>query len=157
MTELCVPSVGKTLCHELFHLVAAGLLATVAWFSSGQITIAAITFATCFFLDLDHVVDYGAYLIKFRQSFSVRQFLSGSYFSQWQKFVTPLHSWELVVMLIVIGSSMQTALPFYIAAALAVHYLIDYLTNPVNIWAYWFIYRASHRWYKPAIARGFIG
>jgi len=157
MTELCVSSVGKTLRHELLHLIAAGLLGVVVWSISKNTAVILITFAVCFFLDLDHLVDYLSYLIKFRRQVVIAEFFSGSYFEQWRKFITPLHSWELVIAAIVAGAVTQSTWPLCVALALAVHYLMDYITNPVNVWAYWFIYRARHRWHKPAIARGFIG
>lgn len=154
---MCVSSVGKTLRHEVLHLLAALVLSLAAWYVSADRVTVIATFAACFFLDADHAIDYIAYIIKFRQPFSVGKFLSGSYFVQWQKFITPLHSWELVVVLIITGALTHNQLPLWLAGALATHYVLDYLTNPVNGWAYWLIYRGAHRWYKPAIARGFIG
>lgn len=152
-----MPSVGKTLRHEAWHLLAAVALGVVVWWVSQNTVSGLIAAAVCFFLDADHGVDYLGYLIKFRRRFVLAEFLSGSYFAEWQKFITPLHSWELVIGLVAAGMIGHWTWPVGAAVGLAVHYLIDYLTNPVNGWAYWLSYRAKHGWYKPAIARGFRG
>lgn len=153
--KICNPSISKTLQHELIHLIAAVVLAFGIYIYFSQAFLALWTFAVCMFLDGDHLLDYGLYILKAKKNFSFKEFLSGTYFADWKKFITPLHSWEMVIIFAIIY--IFSNMPVFIATslALAIHYLVDYFTNDVNKKAYFLFYRASHKFAKASIRKDF--
>ncbi len=110
-------------------------------------------FAFGMFLDADHLVDYLLYLTKFHRPFQLKEFLSGTYFADWQKFVTPLHSWEIVLGSLIMYTGFGYKISLVTAAALAGHYVVDYLTNDVNPYAYFLAFRARFMFKKAMIKR----
>ena len=152
----CKPSVAKTMRHELVHLIASIVLAGVLGSYFRNYLVGLWTFALCMFLDGDHLFDYFSYLLKFKKEFSLKEFLSGSYFAEWKKFVVPLHSWEMVLGFALLFLVFKN--PFLIATSLAlgVHYFVDYFTNDVNKKAYFMLYRAKHNFKKAAIRTDFV-
>ena len=148
----CKPSVSKTIRHEIIHLIAALVLTIfiTAYYQNGLLGF--WTFGLSMFLDGDHLFDYLLYLVKYNKDFSFKEFLSGAYFKEWKKFITPLHSWELVAILAVLYFIFGN--PFFIASSLAlgIHYFVDYFTNNVNKKAYFILYRAS-RWFQKTAIR----
>lgn len=151
----CKPSVAKTMRHELVHFVAAIVLAYLFYFYFENLYLGLWTFAVCMFLDADHLFDYSLYLLKHRQSFNLKEFLSGSYFAKSKKFIVPLHSWELALILAVLYFIFNYPIFISSSVALVVHYFVDYFTNDVNKKAYFIFYRFKYGFYKPAIAKNF--
>jgi len=146
-------SVNKTLRHELIHLVVAGFSGLVIYFYSKNLVLGASTFTLSMFLDGDHLVDYSLYLKKFKKSFSFSEFLSGSYFKEWGKFITPFHSWEVAIFGLILFLTSNSHIGFAIFLALTGHYLTDFITNDVNKKAYFLLYRAKNGFKKIAIKR----
>ncbi|OGH42981.1 MAG: hypothetical protein A3B53_02990 [Candidatus Levybacteria bacterium RIFCSPLOWO2_01_FULL_42_15] len=113
------------------------------------------------FLDADHLFDYFLYLYKHQGGisgllkFSTKEFLSGAYFQKWQKFITPLHAWEIVIISFLLFAVSLPFANYFIATSLALtsHYIVDYFTNNVNKKAYFITYRAKNKFVKKAIAR----
>jgi len=147
----CAPSVSKTLFHEGIHFIVTVILSIVIYFISKNILFVLVTFCLGMFLDSDHLVDYFMYLIKFKRKFSTKEFISGSYFSEWKKFITPLHSWEIVLLNVLLYQITNNVIFVAITLALTEHYLIDYLTNDVNKKAYFFLFRLNNKFVKSAI------
>jgi len=148
-----VSSVGKTLRNELKHLVA-NILASVLFYKSSHHVIGAlVVFVVAMFMDVDHLVDYGLYCIRDKQWPRLSEFLSGQYFKKWQKFVCPLHAWEIAIVALIAWSFFPACL-YYPAVVLGIvtHLVVDYYTNTVNRVAYFFCFRAYHSFHKPAIA-----
>jgi len=104
------------------------------------------------FLDADHLFDYFLYLIKYKQKFSLKEFISGSYLLKWQKFITPLHSWEIAIISGLVFTIVSNPIFISIFLALSSHYLVDYFTNDVNKKAYFIIFRAKNKFIKSAIS-----
>lgn len=155
----CTPSVSKTLKHELVHFAVSIGVAIFVEATYSNMTLSLFTFALAMFLDADHLFDYMLYLFKNYagisgfSKFSIKEFLSGAYFQKWQKFITPLHAWEVVIISLILYF-LWLPYPIFMSIALALtsHYLVDYFTNDVNKKAYFIIYRAKNRFVKKAIA-----
>lgn len=152
------PSVSKTLKHEIIHFVVSIGVALFVQIAYSEIFISVFSFALAMFLDADHLFDYMLHLFKshggflgFRK-FSANEFLSGSYFQKWQKFITPLHAWEIAITSILLYF-FWLPYPIFMSIALALssHYLVDYFTNDVNKKAYFITYRAKNKFVKKAI------
>lgn len=147
------PSVSKTMKHETFHLGISLILATILSLTFQDIPLGIFTFLAGMLLDGDHMLDYLLYLLTYKKPFSLKEFLSGSYFPIWQKFITPLHAWELVAASVV--GYMLTHNPYLLGfgATLTGHYVVDYLTNDVNKKAYFILFRLSNGFNKAAIKK----
>src|SRR3989344_7186875 len=140
---ICKPSVSKTLGDEVIHLVASIGVALIVQMTYADILVSVFTFVLAMFLDADHLFDYFLYLFKTENSisgfskFSIKEFLSGAYFQKWQKFITPLHAWEIaIVSLLLYFFWFPYPIFMSIALAFSSHYLVDYATNTVNKKAY---------------------
>lgn len=155
----CSPSVEKTLKHEMVHLavsIGVALFVQVTYFDT---MLSVFTLALAMLLDADHLFDYALYLYKSEggifglSKFSIKEFLSGAYFQKWQKFITPLHAWEIAIAsLLLYFFWLPYPIFMSIALALSSHYLVDYFTNNVNKKAYFITYRAKNGFVKKAIA-----
>ena len=155
--EICNPSVSKTLKHETIHFVASLTIAFLIQFLYSNILLSLFTFSLAMFLDADHLFDYFLYLRKYNQKFSLKEFISGSYFLKWQKFITPLHAWEIVIIVLLVHF-LWIPYPIFISIALALtsHYFVDYFTNSVNKMAYFLTFRYKNKFEKKAIAKNRI-
>ncbi len=158
--KVCIPSVSKTLKHELVHLIVSIGVAIFIHVTYGDILVSIFTFALAMFLDADHLFDYCLHLYKNEGGisglfkFSAKEFLSGAYFQKWQKFITPLHAWEIAIgSLLLYFFWLPYPIFMSIALALSSHYLVDYATNDVNKKAYFIMYRAKNGFVKKAISR----
>lgn len=154
---VCKPSVAKTMRHEMVHFGAALILSFIIHFYFQNLLLTFWTFALCMLLDGDHLFDYGLYTLKYKKRFSLKEFLSGSYFAEWKKFIMPLHSWELAFVFFILSFVINFQIPFFLASSLAftVHYTVDYFTNDVNKKAYFILYRAKYKFVKRVIAKDF--
>ena len=150
--DVCVPSVTKTLRNELVHLVFTGMVCALFYWSFRQVMGTLLVFASAMFLDADHLVDYFLYAIRFSANVNIKEFISGAYFKRWQKFVCPLHAWELVIIALIIWQIYSNIIALALAIGITTHLVIDYCTNTVNRVAYFFSFRAYHYFHKPAIA-----
>jgi hypothetical protein len=151
----CKPSVAKTIRHEVVHLVIAVSLSLLFYLYSSDIWLVLWVFGVCMFLDADHLFDYGLYILKTKKKFSLREFLSGEYFAEWKNFITPLHSWEMVILFALLYLFIPNNFLIGTSFALAAHYFVDYFTNSVNKMAYFILYRASYDFKKIAIRKDF--
>lgn len=147
------PSVTKTMKHELYHLAVSLILGFMLARVFDDIWLGLFTLLAGMLLDADHMLDYLLYLLKYRKPFSLKEFLAGSYFPIWKKFITPLHSWELAVAAFI--GYFIFAQPYLLGLSLALigHYIIDYITNDVNKKAYFLLFRLSNSFNKAAIKK----
>lgn len=145
-------SVGKTLRNEALHLLASIVVCAGFYWHSGDVFATLALFLVAMLLDVDHLVDYGLYLLQSRETPRIGEFISGVYFKKWQRFVCPLHAWELVVILLILWTTQSHIIFLGLAIGLVVHLVLDYWTNTVNRVAYFFSFRLYHGFLKPAIA-----
>ena len=139
--------------HEVFHFMTSLLIALAISLIFTDLLLGLFTFLAGMLLDGDHMLDYMLYLATHKQPFSLKEFLSGTYFPIWKKFITPLHSWELVILCTLLYVITLNPYLLGFAAALAAHYIVDYVTNDVNKKAYFFLFRLAHGFLKAAIKR----
>lgn len=147
----CNPSVSKTLKHEAIHLSFSIALGLLLWILYSDLLVSLYVFGLSFFLDADHLLDYILYLLRDKKDFSLKEFLSGTYFKEWKKFITPLHSWEVVIISLLFFYIFQNQYLLATGLGLGVHYVLDYFMNDVNKKAYFLLFRAKHLFLKEAI------
>lgn len=153
MNSVKPPSVSKTAHNKLVTLIAAAIMATLITIQLQSVQMGVIAFIVCFLLDLDHLVDYLLYIKKFNKRFDFKEFLSGTYFIEWKKFITPGHSWELVLIFMLMYAQYGYKIAIVLAVSLTTHYVVDYITNDVNRVAYFFLYRMQYGFAKTSIKR----
>lgn len=146
-------SVANTARHELIHIGVNLALAFFLFAKYGSVPASALAFAVGMFVDGDHMFDYILYLWTHKKKFSITEFLDGSYFGRWQRFIGLLHSWEMVAVIFYYFLQTQNYYLLAISSAAAAHYLVDNLTNGVNAKAYFLLYRLLYGFKKNAISK----
>lgn len=148
-------TVETTLHNEIYHLAASFIAAFFIYLVSFNELLAIFTFLLGFFMDADHLVDYLSYLIKFKKPFVLKEFMSGTYFAEWKKFITPMHSYEIVIISFLLFLITANFLFLSITLAVLQHVVVDYYSNYVNMYAYSFIYRLKNKFVKASIRKDY--
>lgn len=131
----------STFRNELIHfLVCVGLSLAFAP-QLGVLNSFLVIFAFGFFLDLDHLFDYGFYLSRRKKKFKISEFLSGQHFAESHKMFVFLHSWELVILLWIPYLYFGQIAFWAASLALLSHLIVDQFTNQVAPPAYFLFYR----------------
>jgi hypothetical protein len=98
-------------------------------------------------IDLDHLFDY----FLWDQQFRLDDFLSARFLES-GKLYLPLHSLELVFVLIVIGILLPSDWCLAVSSAMGFHLLIDFTHTDNMCW--WFLtYRAAKKWDASAVLK----
>jgi hypothetical protein len=131
------------------HLATALTLGTATYYATGSTEAAAGAFAGGFLIDVDHYLDYIVFEKQWRRPGPV-SFLRYYFTSRPRKLVLPLHSAELMTILlaVILGHPWPLLVGYWVGAAM--HLIFDVLVNgecglkrPVMF--YVFAYRASQR------------
>lgn len=92
-------------------------------------------------IDLDHLIDYLIFIKKLNKKFSIKFFLTGKYFVYNKKIYLFLHSYEISIIL-VIFSLIEADVGFlFVAISHICHLIQDQLSNNVQKYTYFLIYR----------------
>ena len=130
------------------HLVTAAALSGVVYAKTGSAAAATGCFLGGFLIDADHYFDYIFIDRQWRRPWPAA-FLRHYFEVRFKRLVLPLHSWEVLGMLV--GISVVSGAPLlvgYVAGAI-MHLLFDILINGEHglknpIWFYSFVFRARH-------------
>lgn len=137
---------------EVLHFSIA-LVLFLGFLRSYKWWVAAFALVFGFFIDADHLFDYGYYLVKFKQPFRLAEFLSTGMFGRTGKIFVPLHAWELVVVLLLFSLifrlgrfkasrwKLLSQILLVSGVALAAHVLTDFFTNNMSFLSYSLIWR----------------
>ncbi len=121
--------------HELIHLIlslATGLLVYFLY-QKWQAVLWAVLVGIL--MDLDHIVDYLAFKGSFSINFS--EFFSGEYFLEAGKLFTPLHSYEIAILIAIISlivlkfkntQKVIVSVLLAVAFSMTLHMVLDTLT-----------------------------
>jgi hypothetical protein len=130
------------------HLATSFALSAVAYASTGSAEAAAGCFAGGFLIDVDHYVDYLLFEKQWRQPWP-RSFLTYYFKQKPSRFVLPLHSAELMTVLlaVVLFHPFPLLVGYWFGAAM--HLTFDVLVNGEcaikrAFLFYFFSYRARH-------------
>jgi len=138
----------ELLLHELIHLVLSLLAAFFVYRllkCKSYISIVA-SIVGGFLIDIDHLVDY---FFAFGIHFSLNYFLKGYQFLKSDRMYVPFHSWELVILLLIIflifsyfkNRIVLKTILLSFCIALFFHLATDVILNRISIKSYSFIYR----------------
>lgn len=142
---------------EIIHFLVTGLI-ILAWWSkhrTQRLMTVVVGLLGGFFIDVDHLFDYGLFLAKYHLPFSIREFLSVGYFNVNQKIYVLFHGWEYALLLGSLylwgkqldrGKVRKNALfnyRYWLLACWVItgHLVVDQLTNQPPLWGYFVIVR----------------
>ncbi len=127
----------KTLAkNEIIHFVSALFGAVVFYFFTHNFSQSIILIIVALFIDVDHLIDYFIYLRHSNNKFSFSYFLAGKYFHAQNRIYVLFHAWEWVLILLLLSFAGWGSMYGAIAAGLAIHYIVDTLTNNVTVDTY---------------------
>ncbi len=145
--------------HELIHVVLSLLIAFSIWklfplkskiYHLGSVIAASLLGG--FFIDIDHLFDY---ILAFGIRFRLDYFFKGYQFLKSDKVFLPLHSWELVIFLLILSFILSKiyhlrskiklpALLLAFSLSLFFHLVVDMTVDNVTANGYSLVYRATH-------------
>lgn len=127
--------------HETIHGLVVLPFVFLIWYKTKSIKLAMVVFITAYLVDVDHLVDYFAYK---GFEFKLADFMSEEYYTVTRRAYAPLHGWEWIVALLVLGGGKLKGWQSFCTAlglGLLAHLLYD-SWNVGSIPFYSFIYRA---------------
>lgn len=142
------------LIHEIVHFILSLVVGLVFAYIYKKWQLIVYSFLVGFFLDIDHLIDYFIYKKQF--AFNLDQFLFGTYFDLTNKVYIFFHSYEYVLLFLLIAiiilankkrirnASANAAVLLTIAASMFLHLIYDETYYQPRLLTYSIIYRASH-------------
>jgi len=122
------------------HLIASGVVSAGIFASTGSLKIAAASFVTGVFMDLDHVIDYWC---EYPFSLNVRRFFEVYDRVSLEKTRLFLHSAELLVAAAAAAYFTRSGLIAGLVLGVSQHLALDQFFNEVYPAGYFFVYRLS--------------
>ncbi len=108
------------------HVAISASAAAAAYGMTGSGTIGFSLFLGGVFIDLDHVSDY---VLMAREKFSISNFFAWFYEHKWTKIYLPLHSYELIAVLIAAAAWLGNDWLIGLSAGFAIHLISDQIGN----------------------------
>lgn len=142
-TQSALPSkIIKLLIDHFLAAVGVGILASLAFSDWSLIFVALLT---GWMIDIDHIFDFAFYLNKHGLTNVSPDFLiRGEYFKSNNRVFVLLHSWELLLLWLVIFITLHKySLAITGSVAWVFHILKDQIAYRVTPMGYSLIYRAS--------------
>ncbi len=142
----------ELLIHELVHLLVGLLLGLILFKATGKKQTIFWTMAATLLIDSDHLIDY---LFAYGFNLDINNVTGGAYFKLNRQLFLPLHSWELAIVLILIGLFTKSKSKFKypllsIGLGFFGHLWVDQLTNmQTNQGIYFLILRMLHGFSSP--------
>ncbi len=128
-----------------WHAAAGVGLGTIVYQMTTNWQLALISATTEIFIDLDHVMDY---VFHNKYSFCIRTFLSERNSLDWSRMVFIFHSYEWIILLIILAWCFSLPVLWAIAIGAIVHIFLDEIGNRfyispgrLSLGFYFFIYR----------------
>lgn len=126
-----------------YHFVVAVIMSIMIFFLFKDLTISIFFFLSSFFIDVDHILDYWIHRKMFKLSF--KDFMKMCKEYKVIKVVILFHSYELIVIFLLILLFWYNKLFVGIIIGMTTHILIDVLSNPILLRSYSFIFRFFHK------------
>lgn len=92
-------------------------------------------------IDIDHLIDYFLFILKTKNQFNLKEFLSGKYFHKSKRIIIFLHSYEISISILIISIFIDERIIF-VCLAHTLHLLQDHMHNRIKFLSYFFLYRA---------------
>jgi hypothetical protein len=135
------------LVDEIIHGLVSLPFAGLVYIFTGSLLNSIIVIITTYSIDIDHLFDYLKYNFKFPR---INEIVSGSYFHKSKKVYVLFHSWEWVIVFIMLTSIYGPNSIFLpISLGMIVHILYDSISYKNNPQFYSLIYRIQRNFAKP--------
>lgn len=135
--------------HEVFHLIIGILLGLALFKITHKKKVFLWVILASLLIDLDHLVDY---FLAFGFTFNPFVIPAGEYFDLNKKALVLFHSWEVALILLILGLIKSTRFQIIflsVGAGMLGHLLVDQITNTPP-WDFFFILvRISHGFLQP--------
>ncbi|MFH1188322.1 MAG: hypothetical protein V1652_00565 [bacterium] len=140
----------KLFVHLLTHLILSLFVGFIMWRASGSAFVFAASLMSGLFIDIDHFIDY---FLAFGTKFNFVYFLKGYSFLKTDKIYVFFHSWELVIILLLVMPIVAllgggwTIVFFLLSFSLSLffHLTVDVFTNAMLPQSYFVTYRLMHK------------
>lgn len=124
------------------HIIISAVTSGTAYLVTKSEPLAASMLLSGIFIDLDHFVDY--FIHERRIRIDVRDFFMKCEQNLMDKFIAPLHSYELIVILAAVYYFFNNTILLGIIIGMTIHLCADIISNNV----FYFSYSLSSRIYK---------
>lgn len=126
------------------HVKISIISAIGIYFITGSFFLSLLNAAIGVFIDMDHLLDF--ICSKPKSIFDIKEFLNVDFIFRNRKVYLILHSYELLILLIIV--SILGLLEFHFAisvfSAVLFHLVADQIGNPVKPFTYFIFYRIYH-------------
>lgn len=122
----------------LLHLSFSIIGALFTYLKTQDITYALIFILGGIFIDLDHFIDY---FLAYGYRFNIMRFFNCIFIKNGKLYVF-LHSWEIMIVLLIVGMANGVHWPIILCLACSMHILIDNLQKN-KPFVYFLAYRFS--------------
>ena len=138
------------LIDELIHFLLTGLVAFLFWLRFKDLRIFLAAFIFGFFIDIDHWFDYFSWFGLKGLKINFENFFNGAtYFLASGKVYIPLHGWEWLIPLFLVGKLLGRklkikSLEWVIVSAFTLHLIWDQISVSPHPLGYFFFYRLAN-------------
>lgn len=136
------------------HLICSTALAAAEYAVTKDKALSITSFFSGFMVDIDHLVEYKAYLKKKRWNW--KEFFSGSYFDKKGTICVLFHSWELAIAagigsiaLPLCGKNRKSLAQSIVQGfflGYTSHLILDFFGNDLKKPGYFWMYRYKNNW-----------
>lgn len=131
------------LIHELLHLLFGASIGLVFWVTYRNTKLLIASILTSLLLDLDHFIDLFLFTSQQNKLFTPWTIITENYFAGSGKVYVVFHSYEIVILLLIIGYYMRRLRPYLlvVSASICAHILFDSFTYKPALFEYFLTYR----------------
>lgn len=123
------------------HVISGIALGAGTYMLTKDITLAGVSALSAFMCDVDHILEYGAYCIKYKTKPRIREFLGGSYFETKGKIVIVFHGYEYLLIMLITAATTRNSAALGISFGYALHMILDTIGNDCTFLGYCIMYR----------------
>lgn len=122
------------------HCMVTSAVALFIYLKTSNISYIFICLIGSFLVDTDHFIDY---FIVFKRHFNIKKFFLGDYLESGKVYLC-LHSWELILLIILAAVITKSPGLLILGISLALHLAVDNLQRRNKLF-YFLSYRVYHR------------
>jgi hypothetical protein len=136
------------------HFYTAFLIGSMGWVVSGDFYCVLAALVAGWLIDFDHLYDCFIYFLR-NKKLSIDLIKTGEYFARNNMIIVPLHSWEITLVLMLMGVSNPSYCAPLISASIAhgAHLLQDQWTYRVRLYGYFFVSRMNQKFAHQGFCR----
>ncbi len=136
------------------HVILSCVNAMGVYLVTGSVSLTAVCFVAGVLMDLDHMYDF--LVSKPKSLLDLREFISGDYLKRSGKCYLFLHSYEIVIALMLLSATelISASTGLALGSTWLTHLLADQFSNSVFPWSFFLTYRIKVDFSVASIAYG---